>query len=74
MPDGLKGGVEPFNMADLQSEIIFFGNFDQLIRLAGCGGDGFLDEGVNAVFEKEFGHLMMGLCRNADIHRVNPAG
>jgi hypothetical protein len=64
--EGSDGGVEAFEVADLDEAVVEAAEADELVGLLECGGDGFLDEDVDAGLDEGGGGLEVSGGRHAD--------
>jgi hypothetical protein len=68
------GGVEAFEVADLNEAVVLVGEVDELICLGESGGDGFFDKQVQACCEQGGGYVEVGGGGNADRGGVERGG
>ena len=70
---GVPGGIESFDMTDLQHEAVAAGQRDQAIGLGDGTGDRLFDQHVHAVAEQLFGDFVMVGGGGGDDGRVDAA-
>jgi hypothetical protein len=59
---GLEGGIEPFDMSDLQDEPGLIASSYKVCGLLRMGGDGFFHKKVAAMFHSLHRHLVVLVC------------
>ncbi len=64
--EGAQGGVEAFDVADLEDEFLFLGDANQFAGLGGVVGNRFFDEEMAAFIKKQGADLVVGAGRGGD--------
>ena len=57
--DGAHGGIETFDMANLDETLIFFGQAEYFISIGESRRDGFFNQKMHAILQKVLGNLKM---------------
>ncbi len=68
-----EGGIESFDVADLQNRIMLFRDCGQLRCISDVGGEWFFNESRNATLKKLFGGFQVKHSRCCDDYSVKSA-